>query len=77
MRKFDNGTYGLGDNYGHSIDPTRLEALPQANLCLSCKAHLSSRGGDKDSSEEKVVRFQRAKGKVATNICISGSIVLY
>jgi DnaK suppressor protein len=38
LRKFEDGTYGLCDNCGHPIDPARLEALPQANLCLSCKA---------------------------------------
>ena len=39
LRKFENGTYGLCDVCGQTIDPARLEALPQANLCLSCKAH--------------------------------------
>jgi DnaK suppressor protein len=38
LHKFDKGTYGLCDNCGQPIDPARLEALPQANLCLSCKA---------------------------------------
>ena len=38
LDKFDKGTYGLCDNCGQPIDPARLEALPQANLCLSCKA---------------------------------------
>ena len=38
LRKFENGTYGLCDNCGQPIDPARLEALPQANMCLSCKA---------------------------------------
>ncbi len=37
LRKFEDGTYGLCDNCGQTIDPARLEALPQANLCLSCK----------------------------------------
>jgi len=37
LRKFEKGTYGLCDNCGQQIDPSRLEALPQANLCLSCK----------------------------------------
>ena len=37
LRKFKDGTYGLCDNCGQPIDPARLEALPQANLCLSCK----------------------------------------
>ncbi len=38
LRKFEDGTYGLCDNCGQPIDPARLEALPEANLCLSCKA---------------------------------------
>lgn len=38
LRKKDQGTYGLCDNCGQPIDLDRLEALPQANLCLSCKA---------------------------------------
>ena len=39
LHKFEEGTYGLCDVCGQPIDPARLEALPQANLCLSCKAH--------------------------------------
>jgi len=39
LDKFDQGTYGLCDICGQPIEPARLEALPQANLCLSCKAH--------------------------------------
>jgi DnaK suppressor protein len=38
LAKFEDGTYGLCDNCGQAIDPARLEALPQANLCLNCKA---------------------------------------
>ena len=38
LHKFDEGSYGLCDNCGRSIEPARLEALPHANLCLSCKA---------------------------------------
>lgn len=38
LDKFAKGTYGLCDICGQPIDPERLEALPQANLCLSCKA---------------------------------------
>ncbi len=37
LHKFDQGTYGLCDKCGQPIDPARLEALPQASLCLSCK----------------------------------------
>jgi len=28
LHKFDQGTYGVCDFCGHSIDPARLEALP-------------------------------------------------
>ena len=38
LHKFDQGTYGSCDSCGQPIDPARLEALPQASLCLSCKA---------------------------------------
>jgi len=38
LQKFEDGTYGLCDNCGQPIPPERLEALPQATLCLDCKA---------------------------------------
>ena len=38
LRKIEEGTYGLCDGCGKPIDPARLEALPQANLCMVCKA---------------------------------------
>jgi len=41
LDKFEKGTYGLCDNCGKPIDPARLEALPQANLCMACKAKLA------------------------------------
>lgn len=39
--KFEKGTYGLCDNCGKPIAPERLEALPQASLCINCKALLA------------------------------------
>ena len=38
LRKLDEGTYGLCDSCGKPISPDRLEALPQASLCIDCKA---------------------------------------
>lgn len=38
LEKFVKGTYGLCDNCGQPIAPERLEALPQASLCVDCKA---------------------------------------
>jgi RNA polymerase-binding transcription factor DksA len=37
LKKLDAGTYGLCDICNLPIDPARLEALPQAILCLSCR----------------------------------------
>ena len=38
LAKFEEGTYGSCDNCGQPIPSERLEALPQASLCLECKA---------------------------------------
>ncbi len=38
LQKFKEGTYGKCDDCGKEISPERLEALPQASLCLDCKA---------------------------------------
>lgn len=38
LEKFEKGTYGFCDICGQPIDPARLEAIPQASLCMSCKA---------------------------------------
>ena len=37
LKKYEAGTYGICDLCGRPIEPGRLEALPQANLCLECK----------------------------------------
>jgi DnaK suppressor protein len=44
LEKIENGTYGLCDNCGKPIPPQRLEALPQASLCMNCKELLSKNG---------------------------------
>jgi RNA polymerase-binding protein DksA len=44
LEKIDKGTYGKCDNCGKAIDPARLEALPQASLCMDCKALLAKNG---------------------------------
>ncbi|MBU2608394.1 MAG: TraR/DksA C4-type zinc finger protein [Chloroflexi bacterium] len=43
LQKFDEGTYGKCDKCGQPIAPERLEALPQASLCLECKAKESKK----------------------------------
>ena len=50
LNKFKEETYGLCDICGQSIDPARLEALPQASLCLNCKAQQAKNAKGKLSS---------------------------
>jgi DnaK suppressor protein len=50
LQKFQEGTYGLCDSCGQPIDPARLEALPQASLCLNCKARQTKDAKGKSSS---------------------------
>jgi RNA polymerase-binding protein DksA len=38
LDKLSKGTYGLCDVCGQPIHADRLEAMPHANLCMSCKA---------------------------------------
>ncbi len=38
LDKFTKGTYGLCEVCGNPIPLARLEALPEARLCLDCKA---------------------------------------
>ncbi len=38
LQKYEDGTYGLCDSCGQTIERARLEAIPQASLCLNCKA---------------------------------------
>jgi len=37
LDKLDKGTYGICERCGQPIASERLEALPAARLCLSCK----------------------------------------
>ncbi len=38
LGKFKKGTFGVCEKCGQPIAPARLEALPQASLCMKCKA---------------------------------------
>ena len=37
LAKLDHGSYGICDICGTNIDPARMEALPQAILCMNCQ----------------------------------------
>ncbi len=43
LQKIEEGSYGLCDGCRRPINPERLEALPQANLCMMCKTKLRPR----------------------------------
>jgi DnaK suppressor protein len=38
LRQAEDGVYGICERCGEPIDPARLEALPEATLCIKCKA---------------------------------------
>jgi DnaK suppressor protein len=42
LQKIDQGTYGICDICNTKIDPARMEALPQAILCLNCRQKLKN-----------------------------------
>jgi DnaK suppressor protein len=42
IRKLAAGTYGYCDICNQAIDPARMEALPQAILCLSCRQKMKN-----------------------------------
>ena len=44
LEKLEKGTYGLCDFCGKPIPLARLEAIPQANLCLDCKVLQAKNG---------------------------------
>ena len=37
LHKFEQGTYGVCESCGAKIDWARLEAKPEARLCIKCK----------------------------------------
>jgi RNA polymerase-binding protein DksA len=50
LHKFDEGTYGFCDSCGQPIDPERLEAIPEASLCIKCKAQQAKNAKGKAST---------------------------
>ena len=42
IQKVDEGTYGVCDICRMPIDPARMEALPQAILCISCRQKMKN-----------------------------------
>jgi DnaK suppressor protein len=42
LQKLDNGSYGVCEMCHLPIDPARMEALPQAILCMSCRQKMKN-----------------------------------
>jgi DnaK suppressor protein len=38
LRQAQQGAYGICERCGQPIDPARLEVVPEATLCVKCKA---------------------------------------
>jgi len=49
LKKYESGTYGICELCGQPIEPARLEALPQAKLCLECKARQAKNARSKST----------------------------
>jgi DnaK suppressor protein len=43
LSKFDSDTYGTCESCGQPIAPARLEARPEARLCINCAASAANR----------------------------------
>ena len=43
LARMDAGTYGTCERCGQPIDEERLEALPAARLCMTCKRQRAGR----------------------------------
>lgn len=37
LQRVAQGTYGICENCGQTIDPARLEIMPETSLCVRCK----------------------------------------
>jgi DnaK suppressor protein len=45
LGKFDDGTYGICESCGASIELARLEAIPEARCCLECQSRRETTRG--------------------------------
>jgi DnaK suppressor protein len=44
LAKFDDGSYGACEECGNDIGFSRLQARPEARLCISCQTRFEKRG---------------------------------
>lgn len=49
LDRIDKGTYGICTNCGRPIQAERLEAVPEAELCIDCERDVGSRQAGKQN----------------------------
>jgi len=52
LRAIEKGVYGICERCGQPIDPARLEAKPDATLCLKCQSEVERLAKRRISGEE-------------------------
>jgi RNA polymerase-binding protein DksA len=55
LERFENGSYGLCQACGKPISNERLEAVPHARLCITCKASEETKPSESEEDEEEIV----------------------
>jgi len=53
LERVENGTYGLCHSCGKPISNERLEAVPHARLCITCKANEEKKPSESESDNEE------------------------
>lgn len=43
LAKFDDGTYGMCEECGNEVGFSRLQAMPEAKLCIACQTRAERR----------------------------------
>jgi lipoprotein signal peptidase len=74
LHKLDAGTYGYCDMCNTAIDPARMEALPQAILCLSCRQKVKNAKMNLQQVKWNIILFAIASLVIAADQLSKGWI---
>jgi DnaK suppressor protein len=55
LERVENGTYGLCHSCGKPISDERLEAVPHARLCITCKATEEIKPSESESEDKEEI----------------------
>jgi DnaK suppressor protein len=55
LERVENGSYGLCHSCGKPISNERLEAVPHARLCITCKANEEKTPSESEEDVEEIV----------------------